>query len=385
MTDLPAILGGLPVFPEGPPVWPGPDPAVREALLECWADGSWGAYDGGLVARLESTLASWVNRRHALAVASGTLALELALKAVGVAKGDAIVLCDYDYPGNFLTVHALGAVPVLVDVDAASGQMSPESLERTLAAADLTRIAAVILSPMHGSLPRYGRIQALCKTYGTALIEDACQVPGARFGDAKVGSFGSISLWSFGGSKLLSAGRGGIAFCDDAVLFQRMKMSNTRGSQVAALSELQAAAVLAQWPQFEKRQEQRAAGAEALRSLVQGMAGIRLPARNHPPKDQAYYKWDFFWNESEGGLTREQLVGALKAEGIGAEVGFRSLHAGRSRSRYRAHDELIHSKEQSPQRIVLHHPVLLQQDGPQKVAAALHRMAAHARRIAELT
>jgi dTDP-4-amino-4,6-dideoxygalactose transaminase len=84
-------------------------------------------------------------------------------------------------------------------------------------------------------------------------------------------------------------------------------------------------------------------------------------------------------------LTREQLVGALKAEGIGAEVGFRSLHAGRSRSRYRAHDELIHSKEQSPQRIVLHHPVLLQQDGPQKVAAALHRMAAHARRIAELT
>lgn len=381
--DLPAILGGRSLFPQGPPDWPGPDPLVREGLLAAWADGSWGRYDGGLVNRLESNLASFLGRQHALAVGSGTLGLELALRAVGVSKGDGVVLCDYDYPGNFLTIHALGAMPILVDVDPSTGQISFDALERTLESDGLAPIKAIVISPIHGNLPDLGRIEALANEQKIPLIEDACQVPGARWNHRPCGSFGTISIWSFGGSKLLSAGRGGMVFTDDPTLHQRMKLSNTRGSIVGPLSELQAAAVLAQWKVFEERHARRAAGALALRNLLAHVPGIQLPQWNYPVQDQAYYKWDFFWEESSGGLTRDQLVQSLKAEGLAVEVGFRSLHAGRSRSRFQSVGDLKNSEASTPRRVVIHHPVLLHPDGPGVIAKAILRIKSHTKEIAQ--
>src|SRR5205809_401780 len=115
-ADLPALLGGTPVRPEGPPDWPPADDAIEAALRAAWRDGSWGKYQGGGVARLEE----WLAREHGVPFAavcsSGTLAIELALRALKVGPGDEVVLAAYDYPGNFLAVHAVGARPVLADV-----------------------------------------------------------------------------------------------------------------------------------------------------------------------------------------------------------------------------------------------------------------------------
>src|SRR5262245_57704624 len=97
--DLPALLGGVPVRPQGPPPWPPDDPEILEALQAAYRDGSWGKYDGGRCMKLAETLAAYHGVEFALPVGSGTFAVELALRALGVGPGDEVVLAAYDFGG----------------------------------------------------------------------------------------------------------------------------------------------------------------------------------------------------------------------------------------------------------------------------------------------
>src|SRR6516165_2923479 len=117
-SRLPALLGGPPVRPQGPPPWPIDDDQVLDAIQAAYRDGSWGKYHGGHVERLEERLAHFHGVEHALNCGSGTFAVEVSLRALKVGPRDEVLLAGYDYGGNLLGVHAVGAVPVLVDGDA---------------------------------------------------------------------------------------------------------------------------------------------------------------------------------------------------------------------------------------------------------------------------
>jgi dTDP-4-amino-4,6-dideoxygalactose transaminase len=175
-SELPAILGGPAVRLQGPPQWPPADPAVHEALQAAWRDGSWGRYVGGHVERLEQRLAGEHGVGHALTCGSGTFAVELALRALKVGPGDEVVLAAYDYPGNFLAVHAVGAVPVLAEVDPHNWNLSVQRLADALTPA--TR--AVIVAHLHGGLVPMRELTELAAARGVRVIEDAAQCPGAR-------------------------------------------------------------------------------------------------------------------------------------------------------------------------------------------------------------
>src|SRR5262249_27296838 len=102
-TALPALLGGSRACPEGPPPWPLPDDDVLQALQAAYVDGSWGKYHGGAVGRLEERLACFHAVEFAVTCASGTFAIELALRALKVGPGDEVLMAAYDYGGNFLS------------------------------------------------------------------------------------------------------------------------------------------------------------------------------------------------------------------------------------------------------------------------------------------
>ncbi len=375
--DIPALLGGEPLFPKGPPDWPGTLPEVGNGLLEAWKSGTWGKYDGPLVEKLQETTAAFLGRRHALAVSSGTLGIELALKALGIADAPpgkvGVALCDYDYPGNFLSIHHLGAIPVLVDTDPLTGQMCAQSLTEAICHSQVP-IKAVIVSTLHGSSPDLPKISEILEKAKIPWIADACQAVGGSFAGNKHGSQGTIAVWSFGGSKHLSAGRGGMIFTDEASLAQRMRLANRRGSVVGGLSELQAAALLAQWPHLETRHTKRAQQATQLRSQMADISGLCLPTILGDPIHQAYYKFDFWVDASEARLA--WVLAALKAEGLAVEKGFRSLSQGRSPSRFQAPVSLEVSHSNSPQRFVLHHPILLEAGAGEKIARAIRRVLA---------
>src|SRR2546429_2583788 len=146
--ELPAVLGGRPARPQGPPDWPIPDEDVSQALQAAYRDRSWGKYQGDNVERLEDCLAKYHGIEFVLTCGSGTFAVELALHALKIGPGDEVILAAYDYPGNFLSVHAVGAVPVLVDVTSNNWNLDPVQLEKTISPA--TR--AIVVSHLHGGV-----------------------------------------------------------------------------------------------------------------------------------------------------------------------------------------------------------------------------------------
>lgn len=355
-NDRPAILGGSPTCPAGPPDWPIPDDDVRLALDAAYHDDSWGKYHGGNVARLEQELVRYHDVEFALTCSSGTLAVELALRAVKVAAGDEVILAAYDYPGNFLSVHAIGAQPVLVDVDRDNWNMAPGQLDRVIG----PKTRAIIVSHLHGGVVPVREVAELARHRGVAVIEDAAQMPGATIEGRRAGTWGDVGTLSFGGSKLLTAGRGGALITSSKEFHHRAKLISQRGNHVYPLSELQAAVLLPQLAKLEGRSRVRAENVRALCESIEDLTGLR-PFRNAVHgTEPGYYKLGFqFDSETFGGLSRDRFVEAARAEGIAMDAGFRSLHAGRSGSRYRSEGELAEAERAHHGAVVLHHPVLL--------------------------
>jgi perosamine synthetase len=376
--DLPAILGGVAAFPQGPPDWPPADDAVRRALEAAFADGSWGKYCGGNVERLEAALALCLELPHVLSCASGTLAVEAALRALQVGAGDEVVLAAYDYGGNFLCVHALGAVPVLIDVEPGNWNLAADRLSEAFT--DRTR--AVIVSHLHGGLVPMRQLTETCAARGVAVVEDAAQCPGATVQGRPAGAWGDVGVLSFGGSKLLSAGRGGALLTRRADVAQRARLVLGRGNNlVAPLSELQACVLLPQLEMLAARHERRAAAVRRLTELLADVPGLTF-FTNGAEGSAAYYKVGLRYDESAFGLPRERLVKAMRAEGVALDEGFRALHVGRAKSRFRAAGPLDEAERAHRGCVVLHHPVLLGgEPSLAQVAAALRRVHANAGRI----
>lgn len=352
---LPALLGGPAVFPQGPPDGPPPDDDVRRALDDAWRDGSWGRYLGGRVEELERRLAEHHGARHALACGSGTFAVELALRALRVGPGDEVVLAAYDYPGNFLAVHAVGATPVLADVGPDGCNIDPERLRGAWGPA--TR--AAVVSHLHGGLVPMREVMEVAAAHGIQVVEDAAQCPGAVVQGRRAGTWGDAGVLSFGGSKLLSAGRGGALLTPHADVHQRARVANTRGNVVCPLSELQAVVLLPQLAKLDARNRYRLSQVCLLCERLKGVPGLVPFADTRTEGEPAFYKVGFHFDEAAFGLPRERFVAALRAEGIAFDEGFRALHVGRSPSRYRAAGELREAERAHHGTLVLHHPVLL--------------------------
>lgn len=377
--EAPALLGGQPVNPDGPPNWPLPDLDVRAALESIYADGSWGKYNGRAVVELEESLAAFVGVPHVATCASGTLAVEIALRALHIGPGDEVILSAYDFEANFLNVHAVGARPVLVDVDPGNACLDPANLEAAISSAT----KAIIVSHLHGGLVPMKQVRSIAEKKQLPVIEDAAQATGATLDGRKAGAWGDIGIFSFGGSKLLTAGRGGALLIQNAELMQRAKLALARGiQQWAALSELQAAVLLPQLAKLEQRTILRHGHVAHFNSLIADIPGLQMFENTVRECLPAYYKVGFFLDATAFGLERELFVKAMRAEGVAFDAGFRAVHVGRAANRYRAPAPLSNAERAHREIVTLHHPVLsLETEHVEKVALAIRKTYRNAHRL----
>ena len=378
-SDLPAILGGAPIRLQGPPDWPPDDLKIREALLRAVADRTWGKYHGPHCPALVEGLRRELGCDHVLLCASGTAAVELALRGLKVGAGDEVILAAYDFKGNFGDVLAVGAVPVLVDVDPANWNLDPAQLEAAVSPAT----KAILASHLHGGTVPMPAVMEIARRRGIAVIEDACQMPGSLVYGRQAGMWGNVGVISFGGSKLLSAGRGGAAFTNDSQIAQRIRLYTQRGNEAYPLSELQAAVLIPQLDRLGERNRVRARNAADLRRLLQEWPGV-VPLRNAPSASEpAYYKLGLQYSPAAfGGLPRDLFAEAMRAEGIALDSGLRGLHRTHSSRRYRAVGELRHATEADERILTLHHPILLGDEADmQQIILAIGRIAQHATSI----
>lgn len=230
--------------------------AIHARLQALFAHGRF--IMGPEVAELEAALADYVGVSHAITVKSGTMALELALRALGIGSGDEVITSPFSWISAAEAVALVGARPVFVDIEPDTFLLDASRV----AAAVTARTRAVLPVSLFGQMPDFERLEAVARRHGLALIEDGAQSFGATQGGRRSGSLGSVGTTSFFPTKPLGCyGDGGALFTKDADLARRLRAlrehgAEQRGEHVAVgingrLDTLQAAILLAKLPQLE--------------------------------------------------------------------------------------------------------------------------------------
>jgi dTDP-3-amino-3,4,6-trideoxy-alpha-D-glucose transaminase len=263
------------------------EPDLLAELLEVVAEiAGRGAFTlGPPVEEFEQGFAEFCGTRHAVGVSSGTTALELALRALGVGPGDEVVLPANSFIATAEAVSATGATPRLVDVEEETALLSAETVEPALTA----RTRCAIPVHLYGRTVEMDPLIALCRERGIAVLEDACQAHGARYRGRPVGSIGDAGAFSFYPTKNLGAwGDGGGVVTDDAALAERLRLLRSHGeasrhrhelvSGTHRLDGLQAAILSRKLERLAGWNEARRAAGAALRAALEGADVIPPPA-----------------------------------------------------------------------------------------------------------
>jgi dTDP-4-amino-4,6-dideoxygalactose transaminase len=362
-----------PLGSNSPGPWPLATPEVVAAVLAALRDGSWGRYDGPHGEQLCRQLGELHGVDFVYACASGTFAVELALRALGVEPGSEVVLAAYDFPGNFRCIEAAGAIPVLVDIESPTWCLDAEQFAEACASG---RVRAVIVSHLHGGLADMQRICEIANRHQIAVVEDACQATAAHVQGRVAGTWGHIGVLSFGGSKLLTAGRGGALLTRSAESFQRAKIFCERGNHAFPLSELQAAVLSPQITLLAEQNRRRLDNVARLRAALDDVPEL-VPVSVLERGTPSYYKhaWRLAAADTH---KRDMFLGHAQRLGLEIGAGFKGFGR-RSARRCRRVGTLENSARAAEQTILLHHPVLL---GP---PAAIRCTADNVRRAAQST
>jgi pyridoxal phosphate-dependent aminotransferase EpsN len=180
-------------------------------------ESNWIAPLGPQVEAFEKEIASYIGARGALALSSGTAAIHLGLRLLGVGQGDTVFCSSLTFIGSVNPVLYLGATPVFIDSEAQSWNMSPQALERALqdAAKNQCLPKAVIVVNLYGQSADMDPILGLCEEHGVPLLEDAAESLGAFYKGKASGTFGKYGIFSFNGNKLITTSGGGMLVSDD--------------------------------------------------------------------------------------------------------------------------------------------------------------------------
>jgi dTDP-4-amino-4,6-dideoxygalactose transaminase len=196
---------------------------------------NWIAPIGPHVNAFEQEFCHIVGSSHAAAVSSGTAALHLALKLVGVGVGDEVFCSTLTFSASANPIAYLGATPVFIDSDRVSWNMDPEVLQAALAQrAKVGKLPkAVILVHLYGQSADIDPILKACQEYGVPMIEDAAEALGATYKGRSPGTFGNIGIYSFNGNKIITTSGGGMLVSEDANITSKAKFLATQARDPA--------------------------------------------------------------------------------------------------------------------------------------------------------
>ncbi len=189
----------------------------QEYVQECLATG-WISSKGTFVSRFESAFAAYVGSRYATAVCNGTVALHLALVALGVGPGDEVIVPTFTYIASVNAIRYCGATPVFVDSTADTWQLDPQDVRRKLS----PRTRAIMAVHLYGHAADLEALREIASEAGIFLVEDCAEAFGTLFSGRHVGTFGQLGAFSFFGNKTITTGEGGMVTTDDETLFDRL-------------------------------------------------------------------------------------------------------------------------------------------------------------------
>jgi len=185
---------------------------------------------GEYVDKFEESIKNYTKTQNALALSSATAAIHLALRILGIGKGDDVLASTFTFIGSVNAVLYQDANPVFIDSDKESWNLSPKLLEEYLSTC-AKKPKALILTHLYGMSANIEKIASTCKEYGVYLIEDAAESLGATCRGKHTGTFGDFGVYSFNGNKILTTSGGGILVCDNQEWIEKAKFYSTQAKE----------------------------------------------------------------------------------------------------------------------------------------------------------
>ena len=331
MSSILAIHGGTPLRTTPFPARPRWDESDVEAVAAVVRSGCWGRLSGSRVAAFEREFAAFQGAQYGLAVVSGSVALRLALLAVGVQAGDEVIVPPYTFMATATSVIEANAVPIFVDIDPDTYCLDPAAF----AAAITPRTRAVIPVHLGGQAADMDRICAVAARHGIAVIEDAAHAHGGTYRGRGLGAIGDLGCFSFQASKNLNSGEGGAILTNSEDLEDRCRALHHCGHRKGGqrfehpvfggnyrLGEFQGALLLNQLQRLRAQTETRNANGLYLNAKLAAVPGLRPLARGRGETLHPYHLYVFRYDTEAWGAPRSRFVAALRAEGIPASEGY---------------------------------------------------------------
>jgi dTDP-4-amino-4,6-dideoxygalactose transaminase len=329
-----ALRGGRAVRSQPFTAWPIYDERESRGLQTVLESRNWGGYPcpNDFAREFGQKFAEAHGARYGVAVANGTVSLELALQAAGVGFGDEVIVPAYTWEGTAAAALFAGAAPVFVDVDPDTYCLDAKLIE----AAITERTRAIIPVHLGFRFADMDAIMEIASRHNLFVLEDCAHAHGGKWRGKGAGSIGHAGSFSFQTSKLMTAGEGGIVITSDIGLAdQVIRLANcgrpprkeTKGEPALGhnyrMTEFQAAILIAQLERLDEQTELRERNAARLEEGLKQIEGVSLLPRDARITRQASYHYVFKFNSEEfGGVHRDAFVAALNAEGVPSDGRF---------------------------------------------------------------
>lgn len=321
--------------------WPSFSVEEANAVNDVILSNKVNYWTGDECRQFEKEFAAWVGTEYAVSLANGTLALDCALKALGIASGDEVIVTPRTFLASASCIVNAGAKPVFADVDRDSQNISAETIKAVLT----PRTKAIICVHLAGWPCEMDPIMALAEAHGLYVIEDCAQAHGARYRGRMVGSIGHIGAWSFCQDKIMTTGgEGGMvttncrewwtamwSYKDHGksweAMYERQHPSGYRWVHESfgtnwRMLEVQAAIGRIQLKRMTRWSAQRKMNAQRLAAACERFASIRIPpVPAHV--EHAFYKYYVFVEPDKlaNGWTRDRIVDEISARGVACAQG----------------------------------------------------------------
>ncbi len=316
--------------------WPSFSPEEVQAVADVVASNRVNYWTGDRCRTFERQFAAWAGTKHAIALANGTVALDVALKALGIGPGDEVITTPRTFLASASCIVTAGAVPVFADVDPDSQNITADTIRAVMTA----RTRAVICVHLGGMPCDMDPIMALAEKHDLKVIEDCAQAHGARYRGRSIGSIGHIGAWSFCQDKIMTTGgEGGMVTTDDPALWDVMWSYKDHGKSWQAvyershppgprlvhdtfgtnwrMIEMQAAIGLIQLERMAGWTARRTEIALKLAEACAPFSAVRVPL---PPEHitHAWYRFYAFVHPDRlaEGWTRDRIIEEINALGV---------------------------------------------------------------------
>jgi len=306
--------------------------ADAQAVMECVRAG-WISSEGPQVAQFEDAFASIVGKRHAIAVANGTAALDIAIASLGIGPGDEVILPSFTIISCLNQILRCGATPVFVDALPTTWNMDPAAIESLLT----PRTKAIIVAHIYGLPADIDEILLLAQGHNIAVIEDSAEAHGQHLFGEPLGSFGEISTFSFYPNKLITTGEGGMVLTDNDELADKARSLRNLCFNATQrfvhheigwnyrMTAIQAALGLSQLSRMEELLRYKIEVGQHYQDLLSGVEGVALPATAHRGSENVYWVFGVVLN-SDLNITAVEAMDALSKLGVGTRPFFYPLH-----------------------------------------------------------